>query len=729
MPTKKINAEKIRSFKYLINKIEEKHPTFKDKPKCALLIGAGCSFKSKVPLGGGIIDICQRLSFLKNETTGTSALVKKFFETGDAEPVNEYIANNNLADDLANYIANKQLLLKQRILNEKDIEIKKLKEFVCDFDWEAYEALVVEDGGYGFWMDELDNDPRERQRLIEALIDKKEPSGAYILLAYMIERGVFTNILTTNFDDFINDALSYYTDTKCRFYADDELSQYISVYSSKPNIIKLHGDYRFVNIKNTGEETMRLSKNLELKMGELLQNFSIIVVGYNGADHSIMNALNRIKQNNKYELIWCGLDPEQVHWRVAHLINCNDNSFFIKIEGFDELMGQLYPHFSKESKPQNLLTKAEVRQKQVDAILQQYAREFEESAVSDKEKEEFNRSKLIEDAFNRAFQEKDPATQIALYNDVLKLDEKNAAVYNNLGVIWAEKSHAEDKQKALEYYNKAIELLPDYVLAYLNRGLYWKGIKEYTKAVEDFTKIISLSPGEASNYSGRADIWYEIDDFTKAIEDYTQAISIAPNNASYYNNRGNSWHSKKEYDKAIEDYDRALRIKPHEALYYNNRGNSFHAKEEYDRAIEDYDKAISIKGDEAVYYRNRASNWQSKKNYDNAILDLQMALKLQPDSASFHNSLSNTYRLKGDLATARQLVNEGLVTFPDYAYLHTTSAEIYAQQGQTEHFYTAIQKALELGAPVWTFLEDGAYAAYKNEKRFTDLLAQYHKEG
>ncbi len=40
---------------------------------------------------------------------------------------------------------------------------------------------------------------------------------------------------------------------------------------------------------------------------------------------------------------------------------------------------------------------------------------------------------------------------------------------------------------------KAIQLNPDYIFAYNNRGLAWFGKKEYDKAIEAFTQAIQLN--------------------------------------------------------------------------------------------------------------------------------------------------------------------------------------------------------------------------------------------
>jgi len=254
-PITQILPQKLKDKSYLLYKIQQKHEHW-GVAKCALLIGAGCSYPT-LPLGGGLIKYCQQLCYVRDIYAAEAAeLERKFLETADAKLLDNFIKvkakqKSNSKLTFQKYISEKEKILLKRIQDKKEERLTKIPDSFGTITWADFEIHFLNDAKYGFWMDAYKSSPRERQRLIEALIEKCTPSGAYIILALLIEKGYLNNILTTNFDDFINDTLLYYTSSRPRFYADDELSQYISIYSSKPNIIKLHGDYRYANIKNT----------------------------------------------------------------------------------------------------------------------------------------------------------------------------------------------------------------------------------------------------------------------------------------------------------------------------------------------------------------------------------------------------------------------------------------------------------------------------------------------
>lgn len=64
-------------------------------------------------------------------------------------------------------------------------------------------------------------------------------------------------------------------------------------------------------------------------------------------------------------------------------------------------------------------------------------------------------------------------------------------------------SHFKDTQKALEDYNKAIEVDRLNAEAYLNRALLFHERKEFKKAVEDYTRVLQCDPKNSIAYFNR----------------------------------------------------------------------------------------------------------------------------------------------------------------------------------------------------------------------------------
>ena len=81
-----------------------------------------------------------------------------------------------------------------------------------------------------------------------------------------------------------------------------------------------------------------------------------------------------------------------------------------------------------------------------------------------------------------------------------------------------------DFAKAIENYNQAIALIPDFCdWIYNNRGLSYLKLGEYQSALQDFNRAIALNPSGGYSYNNRAVAYYGLNDFQNAQKDLLQA--------------------------------------------------------------------------------------------------------------------------------------------------------------------------------------------------------------
>jgi tetratricopeptide (TPR) repeat protein len=208
-------------------------------------------------------------------------------------------------------------------------------------------------------------------------------------------------------------------------------------------------------------------------------------------------------------------------------------------------------------------------------------------------------------------------------------EEENFAIYYNKRGLAYERQ--EEYQKAIDEYNKAIELDPEYVNPYYNLGNAYRDLKKYLKSIDNYTKAIELDPEFAWPYNNRGQVYERHEEYQKAIDDYTRAIEISPD-AKPYRNRANVYEKLEEYQKAIDDYTKAIELDPEDAnsykirgLAYNIHGLTYNKLEEYQKAIDDYTRVIELDPEYAAVYNDRGDAYKKLHEDQKAIEDYYQA--------------------------------------------------------------------------------------------------------
>src|SRR5260370_25025764 len=116
-----------------------------------------------------------------------------------------------------------------------------------------------------------------------------------------------------------------------------------------------------------------------------------------------------------------------------------------------------------------------------------------------------------------------------------------------------------DPDKAIRYCTTAIDSgrLTNYELVHSlnNRGWAYYRKADFNRAIQDYNQAIQLQPDYAFAFNDRGLAYAGNRDFNRAIEDYSQAIKLNSDFALAFNNRGFAYASKRDNDRAIQDFN------------------------------------------------------------------------------------------------------------------------------------------------------------------------------
>ena len=113
---------------------------------------------------------------------------------------------------------------------------------------------------------------------------------------------------------------------------------------------------------------------------------------------------------------------------------------------------------------------------------------------------------------------------------------------------------AEDYEKALSYFEKAVEKNPRYADAYFSIGGCNYALGRYTEAIEALKQAIRIKPDYAKAYFGLGLAYGKLGSYTEAIEAYKQAIRIKPDFAEPHLALGLTYLIVGDKGSALDEY-------------------------------------------------------------------------------------------------------------------------------------------------------------------------------
>lgn len=232
-------------------------------------------------------------------------------------------------------------------------------------------------------------------------------------------------------------------------------------------------------------------------------------------------------------------------------------------------------------------------------------------------------------------------------SSTVSTDQMTAKEFYDRGL---EKANKEDYKGAIEDYNEALRLSPNYVIVYYSRGYARNQLEDYKEAIEDLNQYIQKNPKDAAARSQRGLAYKELHKYDEAIADLNKAIEINSKDAYAYNIRGIAYKYQGNYAQAISDYSKAIELKHDPLSYpYYNRGTAHYNEENYKAAIEDYSQAISLDPNYALAYYNRGYSRTNLGQKQEAIADFKKAAELyqkQGDTNNYQDALNQIKELQ-----------------------------------------------------------------------------------
>ncbi len=244
--------------------------------------------------------------------------------------------------------------------------------------------------------------------------------------------------------------------------------------------------------------------------------------------------------------------------------------------------------------------------------------------------------------------------------------------------LWNRRNTA-SLRKAADYFQQAIDLDPNYALAYAG--------------LADVHSILPIYAGTAPK-----------NDVPKALAAARKAVELDSNLAEAHTSLGNALLFNAQLQLAEQEFRRALELNPNYATAHQWLAECLQGQGRFPESLAENERAHELDPLSLIINASYASSLSGVGHYDDAVKQARKALELDPDLVPGHEILGQTYEEEGKLDEAiaeYHKANELTATPANFAML----AHAYAKTGRVTETRKILDKLSDLSTQEYV----GAY--------------------
>jgi eukaryotic-like serine/threonine-protein kinase len=313
-----------------------------------------------------------------------------------------------------------------------------------------------------------------------------------------------------------------------------------------------------------------------------------------------------------------------------------------------------------------------------------------------------------------------------------RIDNAEAYQFYLLGRYYLNKYTEEGGRKALEYFDQAIAIEPEYALAYSGladayRRLWFFGFLRPHESVPQWraaaAKAIELDPGLAAAHVSMGSLKYLQDwNWTSAEADLKRGIELNPQNPIAHETYGYLLISTGRAEEAIAEFKTALEMDPLSLPLNMNLGFIFSYAKQYERAIEQGHHVIQLEPKFHGGYTVIGYALSGKEMYAEAQDYLKKSVELGGGAMplnilTFTNArLGHTEEARAGLAKILEIKSQRFI--PAFFI-----AALYSALDEPDNVFVWLEKAYEERNGFLTFINyEHAFEPFHSDPRYKDLV-------
>jgi tetratricopeptide (TPR) repeat protein/peroxiredoxin len=131
--------------------------------------------------------------------------------------------------------------------------------------------------------------------------------------------------------------------------------------------------------------------------------------------------------------------------------------------------------------------------------------------------------------------------------------------WNNLGLLAAREGRTGE---AVGYFQEALKLSPDHLIALDNLGSAYRQQKRWDDARKTYERALEVSSNDAEAHYGLGMVFAQNDDTTRAFDSLQRALKLRPVYPEALNNLGILYLRTQRRDQAVASFEECIRVAP-----------------------------------------------------------------------------------------------------------------------------------------------------------------------
>jgi protein O-GlcNAc transferase len=279
------------------------------------------------------------------------------------------------------------------------------------------------------------------------------------------------------------------------------------------------------------------------------------------------------------------------------------------------------------------------------------------------------------------------------YDAAIRLKPDFGRCHFNRGNVLLELGNLQD---ALDAYANALTYKPDSAAAYFNSGNAHARLGQREASIAAYRQALALRPEFADAEVAMGVVSQELKCLDDAIACFRRALAIEPDYAEVYYNLGGALAEQGKLDEAVSNFRRSLELKPNYWEAHLKLGIALADLGQFEAAAASYTAALKIRPDSIEAYNNLATALIVRGEHEAAVEGYRQALIFAPDRAEIHNNLGVALKSLGKLEDATASYRRALAINPKFAEAHSNLATALHKLGRTEEALNSYNLALEI---------------------------------